>query len=464
MGGEGKPMHIFGRRIIPSREFLTVILIAIVIGGAPLLAYYSTKAHSAPRIIFILLLSWVTVLGLGMPEAEKPLLAMAWISLLMGSSNIQYAAEIGIMARWFFMALLAVRGVLWALKRQSSPPLTPTHVILGIFVLYAILSSTYSIEPTLTLQRAISVALLWFSLFWSVWHYASDLQKIRGVIYVLGYVFSSFLLLSDFSLALGWPQAFDGGRFRGIMANANSVGSMSALGISLFLLGLVTSQTMAKSISYSVLLCLTIVNVILSGSRAGAVATSAATAIVLAVGSKRKSLLVTLALSLGVIILMLPTPSLSAVVGKDVLIRFQELPFLHNRRLFWEVAISVFMRRPLYGHGFGVTERILKLHAQNSFLNICIDLGAIGLFITVVLLGTLVFEAGQLVSRLKDRETKLLAAALVGVLVGGLADASLESWLTAAGSFESLPFWLAGALILRMNYLLNPAQGEERIA
>jgi O-antigen ligase len=88
------------------------------------------------------------------------------------------------------------------------------------------------------------------------------------------------------------------------------------------------------------------------------------------------------------------------------------------------------------------------LNAHNSYIEICLELGAIGLILCLVLLGCVTLE----IVRARQEDLPLpcgtLAPYLAGCFIAGLVNQSCEAALFSAGSVICIVFWFVVAAIL----------------
>jgi hypothetical protein len=326
-----------------------------------------------------------------------------------------------------------------------------------LFLAFAAASTVYSIAPQLTLLRVGTVLLLYSSVFWTIWHYATAAGEDRvtdslitaaSIILFAGVV---ALIIPSIAGSIA-PLAFSGGRFRGIMANPNAVGMIGIL-----FLPLVVSRYMRRRrVADVVLMALIAGSVVLSGSRNGVVAASISILYLLLRARAWKAGLAIAALTAILYLAMTTYVSFQEVAVTQGIARLGEtssLQFGGGRVEAWQVAIPIIRQQLFFGHGFGTEELIFRgmtfhLHVgayvHNSYLGLAYQLGVIGVALMFVPLFAL------FISRQVGRtDVSIRVSGYEAMLLGGLAASFLESWIYSVGNAFAFPFWVCVMLLLR---------------
>jgi O-antigen ligase len=132
-------------------------------------------------------------------------------------------------------------------------------------------------------------------------------------------------------------------------------------------------------------------------------------------------------------------------------------------RATWDAA----KESPVIGVGFGAAKGYSEdwqfgfetadagREKGSSYLALIEEVGLIGLALLVAPLAWVTIRAAGRLSRLRTRHPPpaefWTTLTLSACLVGGLGDASSEAWLTAAGFFSTVMFWLIfGVLASRL--------------
>ncbi|KKT00327.1 MAG: hypothetical protein UV78_C0079G0006 [Parcubacteria group bacterium GW2011_GWA2_43_17] len=87
-----------------------------------------------------------------------------------------------------------------------------------VFISYAFMSISYSPHPRLTLERSITILLLYISVFWIIWKYAYH-QGPEKVASLILWVMWIIFIASYFAIFIGPYRPFLNGRFMGVFAN-----------------------------------------------------------------------------------------------------------------------------------------------------------------------------------------------------------------------------------------------------
>lgn len=213
------------------------------------------------------------------------------------------------------------------------------------------------------------------------------------------------------------PVGVLAGRVRGIFSNPNGLAAFVVVVLPLFTRGWWrVSGLCALGL------------VLMSGSRAGAVACLAELAVILVGGTisrTRRRVLVSgftgLAIMIGMLSLHEPAQPTTATAPEESVIRFE-----NSRLQFWQEAIERWQEAPLLGVGADA----LQVNAASSYLHSLASLGLIGV-VTVAPLFIL------LTSRIISGDVRIAALAS-----GALVNSIFESWLFTAGSLYFLILWL----------------------
>ena len=283
-----------------------------------------------------------------------------------------------------FMALLALRWrrTIYVLRKNS---------LLWCFVGFIVVSALWSFEPSVTLRRSIAiVGTTAFGL------YISSRYTLKEQLEILGWTFGIITLLSwVYGLLLpsyGIMSGVHEGSWRGIYTHKNGLGREMVSAFIIFLL-------LLRNGSYYWLkvlgLCASFSLLLLSNSKTALVIFPTMLLVVTACYMLRlyyKLMVVvisSIALTSGglLLILVLNSKRLLALVGKDLT--------LTGRTDIWMQTINNIGERPFLGYGYQgfwrgwnsessdilLREGWLVNHAHNGFLELCLELGLLGLVI-----------------------------------------------------------------------------------
>lgn len=390
---------------------------------------------------------------------ERPLiLVLVTTAVVFGSSVFPEVSDSLFLARFVGYAALIGVAVLSSKPTWTGPDRS-LLACLTLFVAVALGSVAWSIDPSLTAQRGLSVGLLFGVVLASSgcsWVGRSELRKDLSVLFVVG---SGVLALCLPTYLLRPEWAFSGERFRGLLENPNSIGVLVALTLPVGA-GLLASAR-RKGIWVG-LLAVQLVALLLSQSRGGIVAAAVGVAVFGLMGSpiRRRRFLVAI-IGGGAIVLAAFTiaPQLKPSALTAVEARFRNEPRNSQegsgRVTAWRLAWSIYTERPVAGWGFGTTEetfgvrsveieQVFKgLHPHNVFLEVLLEVGPAGL---AFLLGAIAVALRAVLVSVQDP----LVSGVKGAVVAGVTFSMIESGMTAAGSIFAFFFWFMVAGVVRL--------------
>ena len=324
-----------------------------------------------------------------------------------------------------------------------------------VFISYAFMSISYSPHPHLTLERSITILLLYISVFWIIWKYAYH-QGPEKVASLILWVMWIIFIASYFAIFIGPYRPFLNGRFMGVFANPNGMGVVSALILPMSLWKFI--DTGKKSALF--LFLLIFLSLLLCGARGSINATLFALGYFIYARSKRNNPFAFFATVSFVVIFIWIVETLAKEFFKTY-IRVESIPLLGGRLEAWQAAVNLIMDKPLFGYGFGVEDKLFSLkkimfrmhygtYAHNSFLGILLQLGLLGFIMFFVPLFMLLFK--ELFSRDENREIPVLRYALRASLIAGLICCMSESWIYSVGNTQVFPFWIMVMLLVFYRY------------
>lgn len=266
----------------------------------------------------------------------------------------------------------------------------PWLVLPALLALLAVASSAWSLDPVLTLRRAIPFALaglfgLWFATRFSP---SRQLAILRLTMVALALATIALVLLNP---ALGLDHSSGhGSDWQGVFTQKNSCGRMMVLGLGVMLFGeCLTLPRLAALPLFGFVL-------FMSGSRAAWLIAGAlilvwlGLALARRVGPRFRTLLA-LAAPLQVaflgFLLLLGVHRLVPLLGRD--------PTLSGRAAIWIQVSRFIIQRPLLGYGYDAFWRgmqgpsfqiaaslhFIVVHAHNGFLEIALELGGAGVLL-----------------------------------------------------------------------------------
>lgn len=352
------------------------------------------------------------------------------------------------------VALLAIRGAVTRILREFWPAIIP--------VLFAVITLAWSEDVTLTLRRGGSLGLTTAFAFWLALRFSSK-QLFSLVIFTsMATVLLNFAII-QVDPSLGIHQSYDefasqhAGSWRGLFGHKNDFGRVIALMVSFLLLGFVFGiggrYGRLMFLPLTAMAGLMIMNS--DSSQAALLATSVPATMGLLLAMRQmsptaRSLL--LLLSIPVMVVSILSAQLIfeytlQALGRDAT--------LTGRTVIWEGVLLALDGSSVTGGGYGagwsvVGPRLTALtgievgHAHNGFLDLAVDVGFVGLGITLLFmlwLGTMAFA-----NLMRGTRPEVSALALTVVLfsfVGNVAGSFLLNhnsifWLLLVVSFAKL--------------------------
>ncbi len=388
------------------------------------------------------------------------LIFLTTLCLVVAQSPFAKLQSAALQLRWVFFILFALHVFGDIFLGRTVRKIKTFDILAIVFVIYALLSSFYSPVPSLSRERAITILLLYISVFWIIWKYAYD-QKPEKVVCLILNVTMLIFIISYLMLFISPHLSFLAGRFQGIFQNPNSIGITCAILSPLsFWHFLETKKKTALFLFFLILVAL-----FLSASRSSINATVIAMGYFIYTHSKNYRPLVFFSLMSLILILTLVAQTITTHFLK-VYIRPETISTLGGRINIWPPAVDLIMDRPFFGYGFGVEEKILSLkyailrqhvggYIHNSYLGMLLQLGIVGFIIFYGPLFILLLK--ELFSR-RDTATPLLRYALQASVIAGLLCCIFESWVYSVGNAQALPFWIIVMLLAFYRY-----QDKERI-
>ncbi|HKP54375.1 MAG TPA: O-antigen ligase family protein [Chloroflexia bacterium] len=395
-------------------------------------------------------------LGLVCARSTQFLIFVTAMVLMLNQTVIFGGSDVLSLGRWMVLLLFCAIFALQFFSREHIREPRLLDAIALFFLLYTLASTTYSIAPDVTLQRGLSICLMYVAIFWGIWGYAdrASAEKIvQALIYAVGLILLMGLVAAPF-----WPGAWQRtGRFQGLFTNPNAIGLLAAIILPLVVWKVFQSRWWPNIM----LLGVVALSLVLSASRNGFFVSLIA---IVYLFSKARGSKVLLAGGTLLALLFLVVAVEAVDVGSVVedyavgrLVNPLEVGDASGRFQLWPVAISLIETQVMTGHGFGTEEfalvdigRTLRDFSggyfHNSYLGMAFQLGIVGL---VLLIAPLIVLVATQFWRSRHDYTISLSHALQAVLLAGLLTAFFESWIYSVGNAYSFPFWVCVMLLAR---------------
>src|SRR5436190_9675149 len=317
-------------------------------------------------------------------------------------------------------------GVLYIVARRRVRPLSWFHVLTLLFVLWALVSTRWSIDTEATRTRLLTYLQLTV-LVWLIWEIAWSPQRTRALLgaYVLGVAVAAVATMRDY--LSGVHAAGYAGRFNALSVNPNELGMTLAIGLPMAWYLTLSQPQRRVARLWQLYLPLSITAILLTASRGAFLTMLVALAIIPATQGRlrrrTKVALCTLAVaSLALAASFVPEATLERLQTTRADI---ESGYFGNRGLFWRGGLEVAREHPLVGTGAGTfgaaVEPTLGFQwsSHSVPLGILVEDGLVGLLVFLAIIGA-AFTALRRSPRLPRRFGIVLLLAL------GVGSLSLE--------------------------------------
>jgi O-antigen ligase len=327
------------------------------------------------------------------------------------------------------------------------------------FLGFALFSVMYSLEPSLSIQRVLSAFFVLIGFGVGIPLYLPDSKRMLKVLFLLSLVLGAAVLyclsLAGHESAVSTIEDYD--RLYGIFRNPNTLGILC---MQLFFLLIYLYQKGRDKVLGKIILGVMIavgVALVASGSRASAVGLVAGLIVLMRGNSqtKRRNLLTVAMLILILVSIVLVAgyflPSYS--VG---LFRTDTA----GRSGLWQRAWDIYIENSFFGTGFGNGQLLFAADAtylrsigiyvadpHNSFLQLLIELGFVGLGLAVFAFGIAILRGWRFHYYFEDPQ---LGVVLSAAIIGSLVDSLFETWLFGFGNAATVPFWLFLGMISQL--------------
>jgi O-antigen ligase len=424
----------------------------------------------------------------------QPLVGATVFAFACGSSSVPAVTRIGHSARWAALVALLAVAALVQVRRRSLSALSAAGWAAAAFVLLAIVSAAWSVAPRLSVERGLSLGLL----FLTCVLLAAAGRPSELLVGVLGgavaVALAGVVLLAVAHARAVQPASYaTPARYQGFGQDPNTVALLLAVVLPLALWALLEARSPLQRLAAFSALGLLAGSIVASGSRGGLLAAGVgAFVVLLSRGLRRRATLlgaaaIAAAVVVGAAIQTLPKASpltgAPAPPAHAAPLVPKPRPGYHDaereypldadiglplpgggqptvtRSLFgasgrldaWQGALHDVVRRPLAGHGFG-TERTVFVDRyyrfvgglpENSYIGLALQLGVAGLLVFATLVVALVRPG----LRAPRGPRRALAGAGLGVLAAGLAIACVQSYVYSVGNLAAAALWIPAFLV-----------------
>jgi O-antigen ligase len=392
---------------------------------------------------------------------EEWFFAVLMLSFLWAGSNFPLASA-GNVVRWIFLGIGALVGLVKWGKAERRHYFSAIHLVALFCVMSAAASSTVSINPSMTLMKALSLFLLFLygSCGARVALVGREGAFFRGLLTaceIVSYLTALFYLLLGFE----------------VFGNPNSLGAvMGVVIVPILLWGVLITEDQNVRRRRTIALCLASYLLFFSFGRAGILA-GAAAATTLCVVLRRqqwflKGAFVLIFLLMFVAVVQPPQfDKLVSAFAEDMIYKGKpaEQGVFGSRKSPWKETADVIRESPWFGSGFGTEKTSVSTgwdsnlrtieegnHEHgDSYLALVQYVGLAGVIPFAVLLYLVL---GMIVrvcrSIRRSGDPRNYALPLVLVCIAGLVHAIFEDWLFAVGYYLNVFFWTSVFVLVEL--------------
>lgn len=296
----------------------------------------------------------------------------------------------------FLLTLLLAIIVVVRSNKIKKPNLL--HLLIGFYLLWSIITIFWSIDPSLSI-KAILINISHFLLVWIIWLFVNNDEDVNQILlfYVLGASVASIIVI--FSLFFGDPLLNQRYGMQGY--TVNYFGFLIALSM-FFAWHLFMLEKNSIQKSYFIIhIAIAFLVVLLTGSRAVFLYSTFAIMFIFW-SSLRTKIKISHIITFTIVIILLITinnfveiPGVNRIFSEKTSAQILERDF-SGRSSLWSTAINTFKENSILGLGAGAyRDPISGQRAHNTFINIVVDYGIIGLILFLMLI---IFSAFKLFS------------------------------------------------------------------
>ncbi len=368
----------------------------------------------------------------------------------MATTRIDLLAQLGVKLRWVVLILGFCLVLYYGFKRTPgrTVKLGLADAIILCFLGIFLYSASWSIAPSYTYSRVMSLFLLYITSFWLLWRYAEQFTAERLLCNLL-YTIAAFMALNLLVGIVIYPGEILVSRFQGMFQNPNNIGIITCLTIPIAVSQWLKNRRRLDADIVGVLA----INLLAAGSRSALLGVVIAIVVItISLTTVRPSRAVFFGL-IGIIALTFFTKT---TYFEEQILREQSLENASNRTFFWDIAKIHIKKRPYTGHGFG-TDGVFHSYygidlkrlglrgygAMSSYYGLAVAMGwPVTIAFYTVLVG---FIIGSMLVYWKD----YYLITLLGTLASGVVVSIFEPVIYSAGNAFSFLFWACLMLSVR---------------
>jgi O-antigen ligase len=381
--------------------------------------------------------------------------------------------------RWGLFALAGLLGLAAQTSRAGAIKIPWGGVLTTVFVAVAFSSTVWSLAPSYTMARAISIALLVVGVYLFG---AGGSALAGGGLLISSMIWINWAILLVSILMLPLPRSWDSGLYRGPFGNPNGLAGALVLTLPFIVGKAFASQNgTARFRSWWPRVVLrvasfaTVALILLSRSRT-VIVTMLVVLMLFAVATVRRKVEVVVVGSflIGLTLIVVPAQAARPAI-KHFVYKGYEGDVFFSRRESLEATWAMARERPWFGHGFGVAGDTMPGQAwgggfttpigfgrekTNSYLGLVEEVGVVGTLPLLLGLGYGVYRAGRRIRSIGWSDP--IGMALLACVLSGLVHVNGEAWLTSAGSLEAFWFWWTAGVLFSPSFWRHPRPRLQR--
>ena len=426
-------------------DLLTIILlIAILFLISTGIAFWSFKWYEFA--IFIVVLS--------------PLISAFFVpdvTVTLGDQN----PTIGSYIRISMLLLMGCVGIIKYIKLKTlNQYKLPVHfILLGVFLLFSLMSTSYSINQKVTFIRSITFfAFFFFLLGMDSW--ITDRYQLNNILNVIFWAFIICLIINLVAYPI-FPEKVwyfrAENRFKGLWSHPNEMGSFCMLSYPIMIWKYTNCDSPKKWLIVLCIIAMIFLH-LLTGSRTSLIASITGICFWLFVLKHRGKLILFIGITSILLILLL-------FVGPSNLTRDvpESTTTLTGRTEIWRAAAVFFAERPILGYGYEVSGKIFddprfydeKYKLWSGSSSVSLHSGYLSVGIGVGIFGLFLFYFPLLLPfwRSKNIEDLEYKALLLTILLMCLLTNITESYISGPSNIGSLILWIAWVMAGKVSFL-----------
>jgi O-antigen ligase len=408
------------------------------------------------------------------------------------STPVAWIVLTGRALKWPTLFVLDVGVVAFLLSRRPSrrPDVTVLILVSALGIL-ALISSSWSVDPQLSLERALSLLMLIVASGALAAASAGDRDAFRRMLLA---ILAAIVIVAALGIVLALVRpsaAFQSStasvlsrRYQGFGLNPDTDSMLMALGLPLALWVFSEAGSRRKRVLLGAVVLLLAGSLLASASRGALIAALAGIIVFLLTSRARFS---HTGLTIAVLTPLLAVSCAAAIVARDALAApkpsrpaasgqtgrrpdigglqgeigrghlphsfFARLTGSSGRLEAWQGAIEQGNQRPLLGYGFGTEDRVFidryyvfqGNRTENAYVGTYLQLGLVGVGLVLGLVGRLVllFRRAVVFAGERRREVAACGGALTAAFVLGF----FQSYLTSVGNVATISVWVLALML-----------------